>query len=381
MAELLGGWSPNLSSLAPDLESLQRIYDADGQAWSVDFISSGNCYFEYRILDVGTSPISHVGFDDNSLQGALYYKDGSVDISESSVGTIESYTTNDIVCVAATLGGASDLVWFRVNNGDWNDNPLANPVTGTGGFTLPSATDWFAYVGNPSLSGASVELLASENTFVHTPPSGYSPLTPSADITPNGGIPIMFSSDEGSDLIGAGGWVTASPLGDGTTLIGHTDGGTFGFAFDAYGGWRFRDVPTAQGATVTSATLYIDVADNTGSSPYGTIFGVDEDDAPEWEAGVHTPTTATPTTASVSYTGTTSYDVTSIVQEIVNRPGWTPGSSIGFFIDNVPASGERLSAPWLSIGAEPPVTRPELVIVEGADPNVSVDATGQSATG
>lgn len=114
-------------------------------------------------------------------------------------------------------------------------------------------------------------------------------------------------------------------------------------------GMRFQDVDIAQGATILNARLEF-VADETDSGGTTlTIRGEDIDDASIFSNTNHNISSRTTTTASRSWSpeawNTTnatffSPDITSIVQEIVDRDGWRSGNSMAFVISG---SGKRVA--------------------------------------
>jgi hypothetical protein len=133
-------------------------------------------------------------------------------------------------------------------------------------------------------------------------------------------------------------------------------------------GLRFNSITIPQGATINSATIEF-TADGDRSDPCDlTIAGSDEDDAGAIPAtDYYLSSGIAETSASVSWspggwsdgnTYTTS-DITSIVQEIVNRSGWTSGNSMLFTIQGsgaddevrraVSHDGNSSEAPYLEI--------------------------------
>lgn len=125
-------------------------------------------------------------------------------------------------------------------------------------------------------------------------------------------------------------------------LTGEDDAGNPSYS---YNGWmRFTNITIPQGSTIASATLTLRTTSDTFGSGNATttLRGVDEDDhvAPTstatWQAdhAIHT-------TASVNWSFTlvgagstlTSPNIASIIQEIVDRPGWTSGNDIGIHWD------------------------------------------------
>ncbi len=111
----------------------------------------------------------------------------------------------------------------------------------------------------------------------------------------------------------------------------------------------FLDVDIPQGATIDSARVdfQIDETENTGEV-YGIITGENVDNAAAIANTAYTLTdrfAANPTTATSTFAWTDDYavgdvvptgDISSVIQEIVNRPGWTPLNDILLFFTEDP---------------------------------------------
>jgi len=118
-------------------------------------------------------------------------------------------------------------------------------------------------------------------------------------------------------------------------------------------GYRFNAVTIAQGTTITSAKLTLTAAGDSTAEPTLIIDGEDADDAAtfstwaNWDARVHTTATATwdpPNTTTNEEIDTP--EIKTIVQEIVDRDGWSSGNDMVIFIyDN----GSNLE--WLNVVA------------------------------
>ena len=101
---------------------------------------------------------------------------------------------------------------------------------------------------------------------------------------------------------------------------------------------RFQNTVVEQGVTISSATLRLYY--ESGSAAFvGTLYGNDVDDASAWSGSV-IPSSVTKTTASasmtvpsVSFLDPVDFDVTDIVQEIVNRGGWASGNALAIVGD------------------------------------------------
>lgn len=109
--------------------------------------------------------------------------------------------------------------------------------------------------------------------------------------------------------------------------------------------WRWRTIAVAQGVTIDLATFKIKPYSHSGSGGAGTIYGYDTDDAAIWSNTIKPSTVAkTSATATVTAgTGTTdrSFDITTIVQEIINRAGWVSDNDLGIVGLETSASGNN----------------------------------------
>lgn len=114
---------------------------------------------------------------------------------------------------------------------------------------------------------------------------------------------------------------------------GRNDGNTF------HGGLHFTTVAIPQGVTIDDATLGLEVLTTFGT-PEVTVYADDIDDAAAISSS-NRPSQWTKTTANadattaLGTTGARTIDVASIIQEIVDRGGWSTGSDInlGLFHD------------------------------------------------
>ena len=113
--------------------------------------------------------------------------------------------------------------------------------------------------------------------------------------------------------------------------------------------FRFQNVAIDQGTTISSAFLkpYVNTLSGTGDF---LIAAIDTDDAPQPTAGFQGNKTSY-TTAQVTYSSIavaaphTSPDIKTVIQEIVDRAGWSSGNdiSIVIYVNSVGASASRLA--------------------------------------
>jgi type IV pilus assembly protein PilY1 len=104
-------------------------------------------------------------------------------------------------------------------------------------------------------------------------------------------------------------------------------------------GFRFQNILIPPGSTVTDVLLQVVPATTGDDEPEHTFFGVDEDNCAQWTTDASNISGRSRTTASVLWdsanlgaTGTSRHSTPSlhtIVQEIIDRPGWASGNAIG----------------------------------------------------
>lgn len=103
-------------------------------------------------------------------------------------------------------------------------------------------------------------------------------------------------------------------------------------------GLRFQDVLLEQGAQILEANIdFVARTNDTGTTSF-TFRGEDADNAPAFSTSRRNISNRTPTSASVTWSPTnwttngtySTPDLKTILQEIVNRPGWSAGNNMAF---------------------------------------------------
>lgn len=145
-------------------------------------------------------------------------------------------------------------------------------------------------------------------------------------------------------------------------------------------GLRFRSINAPNSSTIQSAYIQFttDETKQSGSLDL-SVEGVASDNPSSW-SGSYAVSSATKTTQNITWQppnwnnvgskgANERVDVTSIVQELVNRSGWTSGNAMAFAISHVIGSGVRTAESGTSAGA------PELFIQwdSGGSPNATAD--------
>ena len=146
---------------------------------------------------------------------------------------------------------------------------------------------------------------------------------------------ITTQHNDGYRWPGDGSWT------DDDLYLGHTDpAGSLNMAV------RFPNVTIGGGATISSAKLSFKTWFEHTNDIHAKIYGIDQDNTAEFpDSGnpADNPTQRTKTTASVDWDRTDTIpsetyidtaDITSIVQEIVDRGSWSSGNAMGFILDN-----------------------------------------------
>jgi len=108
-------------------------------------------------------------------------------------------------------------------------------------------------------------------------------------------------------------------------------------------GLRFTNLEIPQGSTILSAILEVNAEGNsTSGSPAVTIRGEDVDSSSQFTSSTNDLTNRSTTSAGESWTlgnygpdGTwhASPDISSVIQEIVNRSGWAQGNALSLILD------------------------------------------------
>lgn len=105
-------------------------------------------------------------------------------------------------------------------------------------------------------------------------------------------------------------------------------------------GVRFTNITIPQGETINSATLTFTANSTDTNNVLTKIYGIDEDNANDFNTTA--PTSQVKTTANVDWdlngvTANNTYvtsDLSSAIQEIIDRAGWSSGNAMGFIIED-----------------------------------------------
>ncbi len=146
--------------------------------------------------------------------------------------------------------------------------------------------------------------------------------------------PIVATTDDARSFNGWGNYTTQS-LVQTNVHSGRAGRATWTSGTTVWNaGVRFQGVAIAQGSTIDLATLKLFERGTFASTATGRIYGADVDDVGVWGVG-NEPKNITKTTASTAISTANDaqyndFDVTAVVQEIINRGGWVSGNDLGF---------------------------------------------------
>ena len=139
-------------------------------------------------------------------------------------------------------------------------------------------------------------------------------------------------------------------------------------------GLRFQEIDVPNSATIISAKVSFTSKGTSTDTAEFTIKGIDEDSVTQFSSTDNDITDRTVTSASVSWTpddwnvaseSFATSDITSIVQEIINRSGWASGNSMGFIFETTTgtriaetADGDSSKSPVLEIKYQTTIETP-----------------------
>lgn len=124
--------------------------------------------------DINTVPgdTQSMSFISDSLSGTLYYENTSVEVFAPLP------VEGDTVCIAFDVD--AKLMWFRVNNSLWNNDPIADPTTGAAGIAFSTGMTGMVYpAGTGTLIGDSMTANFGEDAFLYAAPTDFLPYSES----------------------------------------------------------------------------------------------------------------------------------------------------------------------------------------------------------
>lgn len=115
--------------------------------------------------------ISGAGLLGATVDSLGYRSGGTVVVNAVTLATLAAFVQGDRIDVA--INPMDRMIWFRVNNGNWNNNVANDPATGVGGIDYSGMTLSRNLVAVcASLTGA-VWTAQFSTAFTNTPPTGF----------------------------------------------------------------------------------------------------------------------------------------------------------------------------------------------------------------
>jgi hypothetical protein len=157
-------------------------------------------------------------------------------------------------------------------------------------------------------------------------------------------VSIASNNDDAFD------YASGSNYPDGSNIrLGNRTGSGYG---NCTGGFRFQNVTIPRGSIINSAYLRVRATDNTSVALNLKVSADRVDNSVDFSSSSNRPSNRTRTTAQVDWdissgwnSGTTydSPNIGTVVQEIVNRTGWSSGNSLSIIVanDSGPAGNNR----------------------------------------
>jgi type IV pilus assembly protein PilY1 len=151
-------------------------------------------------------------------------------------------------------------------------------------------------------------------------------------------------------------------IGSGSVSIG---GSSFDMRSTQENGLRFQNLPIAPGTQILEAQLVFTARSAATGTTTLRFHAEDVDDSPGFSSSVSDISSRTKTTATATWAPAdwdivdeqhVSSDLTSLVQEVVDRPGWTPGNSLTI-IQSHDSGAERHAHSYNGNAAAAPMLR------------------------
>jgi len=175
---------PASSGAVIDNKQLQaRVFVGTASVRSSRYLSSALTYDEFTIGATLTGS-SRVGICSNNFasttllgadnNGLGYDAGGTVKLNNATLSTIMTYTTGDRI--GRAVDRINQKVWFRKNNGNWNNDVIGNqnPVGNVGGISFSTMATYSSLRlawGGTAVSGGTAAFASA--AWTDTAPTGY----------------------------------------------------------------------------------------------------------------------------------------------------------------------------------------------------------------
>ena len=166
--------------------------------------------------------------------------------------------------------------------------------------------------------------------------------------------------------------------------------GTLELGEEQWVGVRFLGLGADQGACISSAYVQFRAQNSDSGNTDLTIFGEDADSAARFGAGANNISNRTPTTASVTWNDVEPWtsgddfqtlDITNIVQEIVDRSGWSSGNDIVILVRSDDLGGRRRATAHDATPSTAPLLHVEIAGTSLQDHSISQETDAFTESG
>lgn len=161
--------------------------NAASSAWrgvrSIASHSTGKYYCEVTMTAIGANEGLGIGnsaavfttyLGDAGNDGIGWFPSGSIIRNTSNTGSIQTYTTGSVCCMACDMDNLK--LWFRTDGGNWNNDVIGNqdPANNIGGrsFSALDAGPWFVQV-NQFDASSSITANFGGSSYAQSVPSGF----------------------------------------------------------------------------------------------------------------------------------------------------------------------------------------------------------------
>ncbi len=191
---------------------------------------------------------------------------------------------------------------------------------------------------------------------------GYVALAIVGTITPHVNIRVAQGSDD------------AEEAGNGNMSLNSTTLDLGSIGNQQWVATRFQDIAIPRGTLITRAYVEFRANANDSSTADVTIRGEDVDDAATFASSRDNLSTRSKTSAAVSWNGIPAWttlstnqtpDLTSIVQEIIDRSGWSSGNDLAILFESTSSNGDRDSYSYEGASSNAPLLHIEYNPADG----------------
>jgi hypothetical protein len=144
------------------------VSQTTGKYYAEFDLSGGAASSIYGVVEASAALNIYAGSGTDSIGN----NEGSVYQNGSVIATTQSSGSLPVTWQMAVDVGAG-LIWWNMNNGNWNNSGTADPATGAGGISMSLSGALFPALSifNPSSVQNTVNFGAT--SYVFTPPSGF----------------------------------------------------------------------------------------------------------------------------------------------------------------------------------------------------------------